>query len=128
MSQLDVTALLADVSGERVDAHGHDKIASGESSEPMEKLASELDAAGAVMADAFVDRTLERLEKTAMDRASSSHASAGGVTEPSSWSKVKEKIQAMKGGGGGDPDSGHIRAEQAYKNRIGKGLGTGRES
>lgn len=131
---MDVKALMAEIGGDASKlTDGHEKVAGAEGGEvePMEKLASELRAAGAEMADSFVDRTLERFEKVAgyggaSDKASSSHASAGGVTEPSNWSKIKEKLQGRRGGGVGDPDAGHTRAEDAYKHRIGNaGAGKG---
>ena len=77
------------------------------------KLAEDLEAGGRIMADAFVDRTLERFKKEAAGLPSS-HASAGGVTEPSNWSKVKEKLQKQHGSKKPD-DSGHTRAEAVYK-------------
>lgn len=121
-----VSDLLAELGGEKLASAGE------QASEPMEKLASELRACGAEMADSFVERCEVLFEKVAgdkaRDKASSSHASAGGVTEPSNWSKIKEQLQGRRNGSVGDPDAGHTRAEQAYRHRIGREMGKGRES
>lgn len=78
----------------------------------MEKVASDLAAAGCIAADSFMDRIEERLEKIAANP--DSHASAGGVKEPSMWSRLAEGIQGRQGGGQPDADSGHTRAEAVY--------------
>ena len=93
---MDVAKLLAEIGGEQ--ATTFNKVASAGSS--MEKLAEELGAAGCIMADSFVDRFVERLYKTAMDQASSSHAAGNGVQEAemSNWNTVAQKLQRERHG------------------------------
>lgn len=78
------------------------------------KLAEDLEAGGRLMADAFVDRTIENMRKLA---GLSSHAAGTGVKQPSNWSRVAEKLQKLHGSKTPD-DSGHTRAEAVYK-RVG---------
>lgn len=90
------------------------------------KLAEDLEAAGALMAESFFNKVAQ-LNKEAADRASSSHASPGGVTEPSNWSMVAQRLQRLAG----HPvpgDEGHIRAENAYKRTMGRSPQSGGES
>lgn len=117
---LDVAELLSSLTGEA--PSGHEKTASAntnvDSNEPMDKLASELRAAGAEMADGFISQ----LEKVAADKASSSHAVNGMTT--GGWGSIVERQQ--KAHDQGTPgDEGHIRAEQAYSRTIGKLTGKG---
>ena len=95
---MDVAKLLAEIGGEQ--ASTFNKVASAGGS--MEKLAEELDAAARLMADSFVDRFVERLYKTAMDQASSSHAAGNGVMEASmsNWNAVAQKLQRERHGAG----------------------------
>lgn len=125
---MDVRTLLEEIGGEgSVPAGTLSKIASDGASEPMEKLAAEGIALGEIIGDALVGRVLDRLEKLAMDRASSSHPSAGGVTEPSKWSGIAQKLQGIHGNGKAITDEGHTRAEKVINN-LGRGLTSGRES
>ena len=96
---MDVAKLLAEIGGEQ--ATTLNKVASADSSS-MEKLAEELDAGGRLMADGFVNRTVELLNKLAMDRASSSHAAGKGVEEAemSNWNTVAQKLQRERHGSG----------------------------
>jgi len=103
----------------------HDKTAAAadidtaKEGEPMEKLAADLESAGSIMAEGFVNRAVALFEKMATDAASSSHATDGIEDDKSEWGKVKAKLQKMhaiaKPG-----DKGHVRAEQAYKKTVGK--------
>jgi len=103
--------------GEQVD---QEKVA-------MEKLAADIESAGALMADAFVDRVLETLAaKTAAftgkgavptGRSTKRHS---GLEEKSTWARVAKKVQGVHGAQSVDEDSGHTRAEDAFPRRIGK--------
>lgn len=109
----------AATSGDQVD---QEKVA-------MEKLAADIESAGALMADAFVDRVLETLSaKTASEgfigkgavptgRSTKRHS---GLEEKSTWARVAKKVQGVHGAKSVDEDSGHTRAEDAYPRRIGK--------
>jgi hypothetical protein len=107
---MDIAKLLKEIGGEEplaktASAHG----------EPMEKLAAELDSAGRIMAESFVDRVIELLEKRAAAHPNSSHAAGTGVKEPSKWSAVKEKHQKFYGAKKGGEDEGHTRAEDVIE-------------
>ena len=107
---MDIAKLLKEIGGEEPLA----KTASAYGAEPMEKLAAELDSAGRIMAESFVDRVVELLEKRASG-ALSSHASGMGTKEPSKWSKVKEKHQKWHNSSKGGEDEGHTRAEDVIE-------------
>ena len=104
---MDIAKLLKEIGGEEPLA----KTASAYGAEPMEKLAAELDSAGRIMAESFVDRVIELLEKRAAAHPNSSHAAGTGTKEPSKWSKVKEKHQKWHNSSKGGEDEGHTRAE-----------------
>lgn len=108
---MDIAKLLKEIGGEEPLA----KTASAQGYEPMEKLASELNSAGRLMAESFVDRVIEILEKQAAAHAMSSHAAGTGVKEPSKWSKVKEKHQKWHNSSKGGEDEGHTRAEDVIE-------------
>lgn len=118
---LDVADLLASLAG---DDAGHEKTAEEATTTPeveveeTEKLASELRAAGAEMADGFIDQ----LEKVAADKASSSHAQNGMAT--GNWGSVVSKLQSMHNIAT-PGDEGHTRAEKAYSRTIGRMTGKG---
>lgn len=71
----------------------------------MEKLASELYAAGQILAEGFIDRTVEKL-------ASGVAAGGGGVEQGSKWQRVAQKIENMHAHVG-PGDSTSLSAEQA---------------
>lgn len=90
------------------------------------KLAEDIEMAGALMAESFFNKVSE-LNKEAADRASSSHASAGGHREPSMWSSTAEKLQMLRNPGM-PGDDGHTRAEDAFKRTMAKSPARGGES
>lgn len=120
MSKLDVTALMALIDADG--SSGQEKIASaGAETDAMEKVASELYAAGQILATGFADN----IRKIASAGGLTSHAPGNGVdeAEASNWNTVAQKIQRERQGAGAKKKPESQMAESHYPNvarKLGK--------